>query len=143
MASGSQALGAGGSYGQLIGVLLFVYASLASAGGTVPVEALSGFLRVLSNVEPLRQVLAGTRSILYFNAQGDAGLTQGVLATAVGLVFWLVAGTVIVKWYDRRRFCRMHPDVLAHVSRSVQDYKVRQAAPGPADPGASSGPDQG
>jgi hypothetical protein len=34
-----------GTYGQLIGLLLFVYAGLASAGGTVPVEALPGFLR--------------------------------------------------------------------------------------------------
>src|SRR5580692_5559388 len=56
-----------GNYGQLIGLLIFVYAGLASAGGTVPVEALPGFLRTLSYVEPLRQVLAGTRLIRYFN----------------------------------------------------------------------------
>jgi hypothetical protein len=55
--------------------------------------------------------LAGTRSTSHLNAQGDADLTRGVLAAALGLVFWLVAGTVIVKWYDRKRFCRMHPDV--------------------------------
>jgi hypothetical protein len=34
-----------GSYGQLIALLLFVYAGLASAGGSVPVEALPGILR--------------------------------------------------------------------------------------------------
>ena len=71
-----------GNYGQLIGLLVFVYAGLASAGGTVPVEALPGFLRTLSYVEPLRQVLAGTRSILYFDAQGVAGLTRGTVAAA-------------------------------------------------------------
>ena len=119
-----------GSYGQLIAMLLFVYAGLASAGGTVPVEALPGFLRTLSSIEPLRQVLAGTRSIMYFDAQADAGLTRGTLAAA-GLLFWLVLGTAIVKWYDRRHLYRLHPDLLAHVSKSVQDYKAAQPAPAP------------
>jgi hypothetical protein len=31
-----------GTYGQLSGLLLFVYAGLASAGGTVPLQALPG-----------------------------------------------------------------------------------------------------
>jgi YhgE/Pip-like protein len=117
-----------GGYGQLIGLLVFVYAGLASAGGTVPLEALPGPLRALSYFEPLRQVLAGTRSILYFNAQGVAGLTRGTVAAAAGLLFWLVVGTAIVRWYDHRRLYRLHPDVLAHVSGAVQDYKAQQAA---------------
>jgi YhgE/Pip-like protein len=116
-----------GTYGQLIGLLLFVYAGLASAGGTVPVQALPGVLRTLSNIEPLRQVLAGTRSIMYFDAQGDAGLTRGTLAAALGLLFWLALGTATVKWYDRKNLYRLHPDLLAHVSHSVQDYDTRQA----------------
>jgi YhgE/Pip-like protein len=125
-------LAVAGSYGQLIGLLLFVYAGLASAGGTVPIEALPGFLRAISYIEPLRQVLAGIRSILYFGAQGVAGLTRGTVAASVGLLFWLVLGTAVVKWYDRKRLYRIHPDVLAQVSKSVQDYKIRQAAPAPA-----------
>jgi type IV secretory pathway TrbD component len=116
-----------GTYGQLIGLLIFVYAGLASAGGTVPIQALPGFLRTLSDVEPLRQVLAGTRSIMYFGAQGDAGLTRGTLAAALGLLVWLVVGTVVVKWYDRKHLYRIQPDLLAHVSKSVQDYRTRQA----------------
>ena len=116
-----------GSYGQLIGMLVFVYAGLASAGATAPVEALPGFLRALSTIEPLRQVLAGTRSILYFGAQGDAGLSRGTVAAALGLAFWLAIGTVIVKWYDRRQLHRLHPDLLARVNRAVQDYNTRQA----------------
>ena len=129
-----------GSYGQLIGLLVFVYAGLASAGGTVPVEALPGFLRTLSNVEPLRQVLAGTRSIMYFGAQADAGLIRGTLAAALGLLFWLALGTAIVKWYDRKRLYRLQPDLLAHVSKSVQDYKTRQAAPPPTPSDAGQPP---
>jgi hypothetical protein len=121
-----------GNYGQLIGLLVFVYAGLASAGGTVPVEALPGFLRTLSYVEPLRQVLAGTRSILYFDAQGVAGLTRGTVAAAAGLVFWLVVGAVVVRWYDRKGLHRLQPEVLAHVSQAVQDYRTKQAGPAPA-----------
>jgi len=121
-----------GSYGQLIGLLAFVYTGLASAGGTVPVEALPGFLHALSYVEPLRQVLAGTRSIMYFGSQGAAGLTRGTVAASAGLLLWLATGTATVKWYDHRRLYRLHPDVLAHVNTAVQDYKARQAAPADA-----------
>jgi YhgE/Pip-like protein len=117
-----------GTLGQVIGILIFVYAGLASAGGTVPIQALPSFFRFLSNFEPLRQVLAGTRSILYFNAQADAGLTRGTLAAGLGLLFWLAIGAAIVKWYDRKRFYRLHPDVLAHVNASVQAYRTQQAA---------------
>jgi YhgE/Pip-like protein len=127
----------GGSFGQLVGLLLFVYAGLASAGGTVPLEALPGVLRTLSYVEPLRQVLAGTRSILYFRAQADAGLTRGTLAASLGLLFWLIVGTVIVTWYDRMHFYRVQPDLLAYVEKSVEGYKAGHAAsaPAPSDAG--------
>jgi YhgE/Pip-like protein len=120
-----------GAFGQLIAMLLFVYAGLAASGGTVPVQALPSFLRTLSNVEPLRQILAGIRSIMYFDAQADAGLTRGTLAAGLGLLVWLAAGTVIVKWYDRKGFYRLDPNVLAHVNAAVQDYKSQQATPTP------------
>jgi YhgE/Pip-like protein len=137
---------AAGTYGQLLGLLLFVYAGLASAGGTVPVEALPGFLRLLSYAEPLRQVLSGTRSILYFGAQGVAGLTRGAVAAAAGLLFWLVVGAVVVRWYDRKGLYRLQPEVLAHVNQAVQDFQAKQtkqakqAAPAPAPSDAPQPP---
>jgi hypothetical protein len=124
-----------GTFGQLIGLLIFVYAGLASAGGTVPVQALPTFFRALSNFEPLRQVLAGTRSIMYFNAQADAGLTRGTLAAGLGLLFWLAVGAAIVKWYDRKHLYRLNPDILAHVNASVEAYKTQHATTAsPSDP---------
>jgi YhgE/Pip-like protein len=129
-----------GSYGQLIGLLVFVYAGLASAGGTVPIEALPGFLHALSYLEPFRQVLAGTRSIMYFGAQGVAGLTRGLVAASSGLLFWLVIGTAIVKWYDHKGLYRLHPDLLAYVSKSVQHYKFGQDIPDPRSPDAGQAP---
>jgi YhgE/Pip-like protein len=129
-----------GTFGQLIGLLIFVYAGLASAGGTVPVEALPRFFRTLSDFEPLRQVLSGTRSILYFNAQADAGLRRGTLAAGLGLLFWLVIGTGVVKWYDRKRLYRLDPDILAQVSASLQDHQIRQATPASAPSGTIEWP---
>jgi YhgE/Pip-like protein len=127
-----------GTPGQLVALLLFVYAGLASAGGTVPIEALPGFFRVLSEAEPLRQILAGDRAILHFDAQADAGLARGFAAAAIGLLLWLVAGTVIVRWYDRRALHRMAPDLLAHVDRAVQDYRAGTRAEN--DAAAASSP---
>jgi YhgE/Pip-like protein len=129
-----------GTFGQLIGLLIFVYAGLASAGGTVPVQALPGFFRTLSNFEPLRQVLAGTRSILYFNAQADAGLTRGTVTAGLGLLFWLIIGTGVVKWYDRKRLYRLDPDLLAHVSPSTLDHQIPQDTPAPTPSGTIQSP---
>ena len=47
--------------------------------------------------------------------------------------------TAIVNWYDRRHLYRLHPDLLAHVSHAVQDYKTRQATP-PFAPGDAGQP---
>jgi YhgE/Pip-like protein len=117
----------GASIGQLLALLVFVYVGLASAGGTVPLQALPAALRWLAEVEPLRQILAGTRAILYFDARGDAGLARAVTAAALGLLFWLVVGAVVVRWYDRKGFNRMDPELLAYVGGSVQQYRSREA----------------
>jgi hypothetical protein len=82
----------GASIGQLLAMLLFVYAGLATAGGTVPLQALPTVLQPLAQVEPLRQILDGARAILYFDAQADAGLARAVTAASLGLVFWLILG---------------------------------------------------
>jgi YhgE/Pip-like protein len=124
-----------GSYGQLLALLIFVYLGLASAGGTVPVQALPGPLRVISPVDPLREILDGTRSIMYFNARADAGLARGALAAGLGLLLWLALGTAVVRWYDRRGFERLSPELLAHIGASVAQYRVEHSAPSPTSDG--------
>jgi ABC-type multidrug transport system permease subunit len=121
-----------GTPGQMVAILVFIYAGLASAGGIVPLEALPAFLRWLSQVEPLRQILAGTRAILYFDAAGAAGLTRGVYSAGAGLLFWLVVGLLVVRWYDRRRLYRMHPELLAYVGSAVRAYRDQHGAAVPA-----------
>jgi hypothetical protein len=56
-----------------------------------------------------------------------AGLTRGTVAAASGLLFWLVVGAVVVRWYDRKGLYRLQPELLAHVNQAVQDYRAKQA----------------
>jgi hypothetical protein len=116
-----------GALGQIIALLVFVYLALASSGGTVPLQALSGFFRFVANFEPLRQIVGAVRAILYFNGAGDAGLNRGLVLTTIGLAFWAIAGIVITNWYDRKGLYRLHPDTLEYVEASVRAYQSRGA----------------
>lgn len=117
-----------GTQGQLVALLLFVYLGLASAGGTVPIEALPGVLKLVSHADPLRQILGGVRSILYFDGRTDAGLGQGAIATGIGLVFWLAFGTFFVSRYDRKGLHRMDPALVEYVNRAADAYASTDAA---------------
>jgi YhgE/Pip-like protein len=133
-----------GTLGQLVALVVFVYLALASSGGTVPLDALSGFFRFVANFEPLRQILDGVRAILYFGARGDAGLTRAWIATSFGLVFWVALGVLVTTWYDRRRLYRMPPDLMAYVDRAVLAYRaetneVASVPPDPDDVAAPAG----
>jgi Protein of unknown function (DUF3533) len=120
IAAGTLALlAAFGSVGQALALILFVYLSLASSGGTVPSQALPGFFRVAGAVEPLRQLLGGARAILYFDARGEAGLTRAFIVIGAELVFWLAVGLIVTSWYDRKRLYRLAPDLLAYVEQAV------------------------
>jgi YhgE/Pip-like protein len=112
-----------GTPGQLVGLLVFVYVGLASAGGTVPIQALPGAFAAVSHADPLRQILGGVRSILYLEARADAGLTEGLIATAIGLLFWLGFGAFFVRRYDKQGRDRMDPDLLAYVHEAADTYR--------------------
>jgi hypothetical protein len=110
-----------GSFGQLLAMVLILYLSLASSGGTVPAQALPEFFRAVGQVEPLRQTLGGARDILYFGAQWHAGLSHAVIVLAAELVFWAALGLLAVSWYDHRNLYRIQPDVLRYVQLAVAD----------------------
>jgi uncharacterized phage infection (PIP) family protein YhgE len=135
-----------GTVGQLVALVVFVYLALASSGGTVPLDALSGFFRFVANFEPLRQILDGVRAILYFGARGDAGLTRAWIATGLGLLFWIALGLSVTTWYDRRPLYRMPPDLMDYVDRAVLAYRTETRQSGslqldPADGPAPAGHD--
>jgi uncharacterized phage infection (PIP) family protein YhgE len=116
-----------GSIGQLLAMILLVYLSLASSGGTVPIQALPGFFNFVGHIEPLRQVLQGARAIMYFGARGDAGLTHSFIVIACELVFWMLVGLAVTSWYDRRKLYRMAPHLFAYVQRAI-DQRVQERA---------------
>jgi YhgE/Pip-like protein len=121
IATGTLALlAAFGAIGQLLAMILLIYLSLASSGGTVPIQALPGIFNVVGHVEPLRQVLTGTRAIMYFDAKGDAGLTHSLVVIAAELAFWAAVGLGMTSWYDRRKLDRISPDILDYVEQAIE-----------------------
>ncbi|MGW0425445.1 DUF3533 domain-containing protein [Streptomyces sp. NPDC003015] len=91
-----------GTPGMLVVTLVFIAMAVPTAGATTPIESLPGFYRFLAEFEPLRQVTGGVRSILYYDAQGDAGLTRGWVMMAVGLAAAALFGFGVTGWYDRK-----------------------------------------
>ncbi|MFF0190226.1 DUF3533 domain-containing protein [Streptomyces sp. NPDC005244] len=96
-----------GTPGMLVATLVFIGMAVPTANATTPIQALPGFYRVLAEFEPLRQIADGVRSILYYDAQGDAGLTRGWVMMAVGLVAAALFGFGVLGWYDRKGLHRI------------------------------------
>lgn len=96
-----------GSVGVLVSMLLFVILGLPSAGGTVPLEATPSLFGWLAKFEPMHQVFLGARALLYFDGRADAGLSQALIMTAIGLVIGLLLGAVVTHLYDRRGYHRI------------------------------------
>ncbi|WP_225802825.1 YhgE/Pip domain-containing protein [Streptomyces sp. NK15101] len=107
---GVQAINAAfGGIGQLVSMFVFIALALPSSGATVPLEATPAFYRFLGIFEPMHQLSSGVRSILYFDAQADAGLARGWIMIAVGTVGALAFGFVMTHYYDRRGLRRLTP----------------------------------
>jgi len=108
-------------------------------------QALPSALRFVATFEPLRQILDAVRAILYFGAAGEAGLTRGLVMTAIGLVFWLVVGFGVTMWYDRRGLDRAPTELLDYVHQSALAYTggapAQEQEPAGRDwsPGAAQG----
>ncbi|MFD5228681.1 DUF3533 domain-containing protein [Streptomyces qaidamensis] len=96
-----------GTPGMLLVTLVFVAMAVPTAGATTPLQALPDFYRFLGEFEPLRQITGGLRSILYYDAQADAGLTRGWVMMAVGLVLSAAFGFGVTSWYDRKALHRI------------------------------------
>jgi len=96
-----------GTPGMLVVTLVFIGMAVPTAGATTPIEALPDFYRFLAEFEPLRQITGGIRAILYYDAQGDAGLTRGWVMMAAGLVAAALFGFGVLGWYDRKGLHRI------------------------------------
>ncbi|RMI32173.1 YhgE/Pip domain-containing protein [Nocardia stercoris] len=101
-------LAATGTAGLLINLILFVVLGLPSSSGTIPIEAVPRNIAWLATFEPMHQVYLAVRSILYFNASGEAGLTRGVWMTVLGLAIGLILGLAVTVYYDRKGWRRIY-----------------------------------
>jgi uncharacterized phage infection (PIP) family protein YhgE len=118
-----------GSMGLLFSMLVFVILGLPSAGATVPLEAVPPFFRWLAEFEPMHQVFLGVRSLLYLNGHADAGLSQALVMTSIGLVIGLLVGGVITHIYDRKGFHRIQGAMgLAIAAEHQAQHQARQSS---------------
>ena len=110
---GVQAINAAfGGIGQLVSMFVFIALALPSSGATVPLQAAPTIYRFLGAFEPMRQLAGGVRSILYFDARGDAGLSRAWLMIAVGVVGALIFGFAMTRYYDRKGLRRLTPQPM-------------------------------
>lgn len=90
-----------GNVGLLINLLIFIVFGLPSSGGTIPIEATPPFFGWLAEFIPMHQLYVGVRAILFFNADGDAGLFHAIWVTLLGLLVGLLLGGISTWIYDR------------------------------------------
>ncbi len=102
-----------GALGLLVSMFVFVILGLPSAGATVPLQAAPPFFGWLAKFEPMHQVFLGARALLYLDGQADAGLSQALVMTAIGLVIGLLLGGIVTHVYDRRGYHRIPPGLEA------------------------------
>jgi uncharacterized phage infection (PIP) family protein YhgE len=107
-----------GTLGLLVSMLVFVILGLPSAGATVPLQATPSFFGFLARFEPMHQVFLGARALLYLDGRADAGLTQSLTLTTIGLVIGLLLGGITTRIYDRRGYHRIPP--LAPAATSAE-----------------------
>ncbi|MEY9931513.1 YhgE/Pip-like protein [Catenulispora sp. GP43] len=110
---GVQAINAAfGGIGQLVSMFVFIALALPSSGATVPLQATPTVYRFLGAFEPVRQLSGGVRSILYFDARADAGLSRAWTMIAIAAVLALIFGFAMTEYYDRRGLRRLTPQPM-------------------------------
>jgi len=116
-----------GALGLLVSMFVFVILGLPSAGATVPLEASPSFFGWLEKFEPMHQVFLGTRALLYLGGRADAGLSQSLQLTAVGLVIGLLLGGIVTRIYDRRGYHRLLPGLAAATTSTPETSDIPAA----------------
>jgi YhgE/Pip-like protein len=133
-----------GSMGLLFSMLVFVILGLPSAGATVPLEAVPPFFRWLAEFEPMHQVFLGVRSLLYLNGSGQAGLSQALLMTLIGLVIGLLLGGITTHMYDRSGFHRIPGAIEMAIAEAHQaQHQARAPKHDPAPQSKQEAADEG
>ena len=105
-----------GAVGLLVSVFVFVILGFPSAGAIVPLQAAPAFFGWLAKFEPMQQVFLGARALLYLDGRADAGLSQSLALTGIGLLIGLLLGGIVTRIYDRRGYHRLPPGFAAEAA---------------------------
>lgn len=120
----------GGGIGALVNTTFFIALAMTSSGGTVPLVATPPLFAWLSQVSPFHAVMDGTRALLYFGGNPDAGLADGWLHAGIGLAVAVVLGVTVTSLYARQRMFTRHPRQDATVSAGQAGTAPSNALPG-------------
>ncbi|MCC3312945.1 DUF3533 domain-containing protein [Nocardia africana] len=122
-------LAAFGTPGPIVSMLVLIGLAIPSAGATIPLQALPDFYRFLADFEPFRQVVDGVRSILYFDAQTDAGLGRAWTMVGIGFASSLLLGAAVTHLYDLKGLHRTAPPRTGITTCSGADERVKGPTP--------------
>lgn len=101
-----------GGPGIIVAMIFFVAAAIPTSGGAIPLQAMPPFWQFLAQFEPQRAISDGTRALMYFDAQGAAGLDRAWITLGAGLLASLLIGFGVTWLYDRKGWHRIHPHTL-------------------------------
>ncbi|MCQ1995675.1 YhgE/Pip domain-containing protein [Arthrobacter sp. zg-Y1171] len=90
-----------GSIGMVLSLIYVVFMGLPAATGVVPLEALPGFFTFIARGEPLYQMTMANRAVLYFDAEGDAGLQSGIIGMLILILIAVAVAMIFSVLYDR------------------------------------------
>jgi hypothetical protein len=116
-----------GSVGPLANMIFFVALAMTSSAGAVPLEAVPPFFRVISHFEPMRPIVKGLRSILYFDEAGDSGLGGAWLGVLAVAIVAILAGVIFTRIFDRVPTLTRHPEPPAAIGSSTAKHRAPQS----------------
>lgn len=90
-----------GTPGLLLAILVQTFLGAPSARGIFPKEMLPDFYQKAGTVLPLRYITDGVRSIVFYDANGAAGLTRGITGLAIICAISLVLSGIVAWWQER------------------------------------------
>ncbi|MFE9320676.1 YhgE/Pip domain-containing protein [Nocardia sp. NPDC052278] len=98
-----------GAVGPIINMFFFVAMSMTSSAGTVPLEATPPFFRAIATFEPMRPIVAGLRSILYYDSSPLSDLPSAWIRVIIGGCVGAAIGLTVTYLYDRNPAFSRHP----------------------------------
>lgn len=116
-----------GSVGPLVNMFFFVALAMTSSAGAIPLEAVPPFFRTISHFEPMRPVVKGLRSILYFDVAADSGLRPAWLGVLTVGIAALLCGLIFTRFFDRVPTLTRHPEPPPVVPRPAPKHRAARS----------------